>query len=478
MGASFGQGARPMLKILGPGSVYCDGLTRRSFLQVGGLAFGGGLTLPEILRAEAVAGIEASRRAIIMVVLPGGPPHQDTYDIKEDAPTEIRGEFRSIPTNVMGIRICELMPRVASIMDRLAVIRSLVGALDDHNVHQCITGWETHPQQDDSPRIPGYPKGGWPSIGSVISRIMGPKSPGVPPFISLGTKRDLSMTRASIGQPGYLGAAHAGFEPRGSSHADMQLSGVTLDRLSDRRRLRASLDRLHSEVDARGQMHGVDSFTRQALGILSSGALARAFDISTESESLRRRYLIEGGKAEKGSAKLLEQFLVARRLVQAGVRCVTLNFSRWPLDRESRGGYNWDWHSDNFNKARATLPLLDQGVYALVTDLEEQGLLDEVAVVVWGEFGRTPKINSGRGRDHWPQVASCLLAGGGMKMGQVIGSTTRLGDSAQDRPVHYREVFATLYRTLGIDANNTTLVDSDGRPHYLVDNRPVIQELV
>ena len=180
----------------------------------------------------------------------------------------------------------------------------------------------------------------------------------------------------------------------------------------------------------------------------------------------------------KGGPKLLEQFLVARRLVEAGARCVTLAFSPWPLERESRGGYNWDWHADNFNKARATLPLLDQGVAALVEDLGSRGLLEDVSVVVWGEFGRTPRINKNAGRDHWPAVSSCLLAGGGMRTGQIIGATNRLAEYAKDRPVHFREVFATLYGNLGIDAARTTLPDRQGRPHFLVDNRRPMRELI
>lgn len=470
-----------MLTILGQGSRYCDGITRRTFLQVGGLALGGA-SLPQILRGEAVNGgpvTPNSKKAIIMILLPGGCPHQDTVDLKMDAPQEIRGEFRPVSTNVPGINFCELLPRTATIMDKLVVVRSLVGALDDHNVHQVLTGWETHPQQDDSPRKAGYPKGGWPSIGSVVSKLLGTADRSVPAFVALARKRDMSMTRASIGQSGYLGPAHAGFEPFGSSRDNLILNGVTLERLHDRQRLFASLDNFRREVDADGSIRGMDSFTQQAFGILASRRLAEAFAIEKESPQLRKRYGITNPKDPvKGGGKLLEQFLYARRLVQAGARCVTLSFSRWPLDRESRGGFNWDWHSDNFNKARASLPLLDQGLHALITDLHEQGMLEDTAVVVWGEFGRTPKINGGRGRDHWPQVSSCILAGGGMKPGQVVGSTTRLGDSAKDRPVHYREVFATLYHLMGINANKTTITDTDGRPHYLVDNREPIHEIL
>jgi hypothetical protein len=468
-----------MLTILGQGGRYCDGLTRRTFLRVGGLALGG-MSLPQMLRAEAASGKGSSHKAIIMILLPGGAPHQDMVDLKPDAPSEIRGEFKPIKTNVRGIEISELMPRLATVMDKLAIVRSLVGAKDDHNIHQCLTGWESHPQQDDSPLIPGFPvNGGWPSIGSVISKVHGATQPGLPPFVSLGSRNATSMTRASMGQPGYLGTPHAGFEPFGQSRADMVLEGVTLERLADRRRLLASIDRFRRDADHSGAMDGLDAFTQQAFGVLTSSTLAQAFDLEQEDPKLRARYGITGGKVPaKGGPKLLEQFLIARRLVEAGVRCVTLSFSRWPLERESRGGYNWDWHTDNFNKARATVPLLDQGLAALIEDLDGRGLLDDVTVVVWGEFGRTPRINASAGRDHWPRVSSCILAGGGMRTGQVIGATNRLAEYAKDRPVHFRDVFATLYHNVGIDANATALTDRSGRSHYLVDNREPLPELV
>ena len=173
---------------------------------------------------------------------------------------------------------------------------------------------------------------------------------------------------------------------------------------------------------------------------------------------------------------MLDQFLLARRVIEAGARCVTLAFSRWPFGRMLQGDYNWDWHKDNFNEARGALPLFDLGMSALIRDLEERGLLDDVAVVAWGEFGRTPKINANAGRDHWPNVAGALLAGGGMRHGQVIGSTTRWGEEPHERPVHFRDVFATLYQRLGIDVATTQFEDLAGRPQYLVgDHRPVAE---
>jgi hypothetical protein len=488
-----------MLTIPGEKTRYCDGIHRRSFLRIGGLALGG-MSLPEVLRAESDAGIRSSNKAIIMILLPGGPPHLDMYDLKPDAPAEIRGEFKPIESNVPGIEVSELMPNVAKCMDKLAIIRSLYGGLDDHNLHQCLTGWESHPQQGDSTLVQGFPPGGWPSVGAAISKLKGVADSSVPPFISLSPPNAESMTRASLNQSGFLGVGHAGFEVNRrkrddvvyrsgtakeqvkrdeESAADIVLKGISLDRLGNRRALLGSLDRFRREADAAGVMDGMDSITRQAFGILTSSKLANALNFKSEDHALRKRYGIsDAATPQHGGPELIKQFLIARRLVEAGVRCVTLAFSQWPLERMSRGGFNWDWHSENFKNARDTVPMLDLGVCALVEDLAARGLDKDVSVVVWGEFGRSPKINSGAGRDHWPSVNSCLLAGGGMRMGQVIGSTNRLGEVPQDRPVHYREVFSTLYHNMGIDAQRATLTDLRGRPHYLVDQRKPIAELV
>jgi hypothetical protein len=276
------------------------------------------------------------------------------------------------------------------------------------------------------------------------------------------------MRWADSGQPGFLGVAHAPFKTQGDGRADMVLNGITLERLRDRRSLLASFDRFRRDSDAKGLMEGLDAFNRQAFGILTSSRLARALDLSEEDERVRDRY---GRGSEKnvadGGPKSLDQFLLARRLVEAGVRVVTLAFSRW------------DWHGGNFKRAREDMPMLDQGVTALVEDLRQRGLDKDVSVVVWGEFGRTPKINKDAGRDHWPKVSCALLAGGGMRTGQVIGATNKLGEYATERPVHFQEVLATVYHNMGIDVNTATVVDLNGRPRYLVDeNRQPLPELV
>lgn len=438
-----------MITLLGEGQGrFCDGISRRNFLRIGALSLGG-LALPEVLRAQAQSGA-LSKKAIIMIFLPGGPPHQDMFDLKTEAPSEIRGEFSPIRTNVSGIQICELMPRMAGMMDKLAIIRSMVGATTSHASFQCMTGHDPRGSQ---------PPGGWPAFGSVLSKLRGPMDPALPPYVGLAPKMG-HVPWSDPGKPGFLGPAHAPFLPNGDGKGDLILNGISLERLRDRRALLKSFDRFRRDADASGSMEGFDAFTQQAFGVLTSSRLAEALDLEREDPKLRDRYG-RGTAANQldGGPKLLDQFLLARRLVEAGVRCVTLAFSRW------------DWHSDNFKRGREDMPMLDQGVTALVEDLHQRGLDKDVSVIVWGEFGRTPKINPQGGRDHWPQVSCALLACGGMRTGQVIGSTDRLGAEAKDRPVHFQEVFATLYQNLGIDISKVTVPDLSGRPRYLVESQ-------
>ncbi|HEV8377712.1 MAG TPA: DUF1501 domain-containing protein [Tepidisphaeraceae bacterium] len=447
-----------MLTIYGPkpnNSGFCDGVSRRSFLKIGALGLGG-LTLPQLLQAEAAGGVKMGHKAVIMIFLPGGPSHQDMFDLKMDAPSEIRGEFKPIETNVSGIQICEHLPKVAKLMDKMAIIRSIVGCNGDHYAVQCLTG-RTHQNM---------PPGGWPSLGAVLSKVQGPVNKYIPPFIGLSPKMG-HMPWADAGTAGFLGVSHAPFKPDGAGKQDMVLNGVTLDRLADRRALLTGFDKLRRDIDGSGLMEGVDTFYQQAFGMLTSSKLLEALDLKNEDQKIVERY----GKGDPknrddGGPKLMEHFLIARRLVEAGARCVTLAFSRW------------DHHGDNFGALRQDLPLLDQGLSALLEDLHQRGLEKDVSVVVWGEFGRTPTINKEAGRDHWPRVSCALLAGGGMKLGQVIGKTDRLGGEATERPVQFGEVFATLYHNLGIDPNKTTVKDLSGRPQYLVDGHLPMKELV
>jgi len=445
-----------MLTIYGNKSRFCDGISRRNFLKIGALSLGG-FSLPQLLRAEAQSGIRKSHKAVIMIFLPGGPSHQDMFDLKLDAPAEIRGEFKPIKTKVPGIQICEHMPRIAAVMDKLTIIRSIVGARDNHDAFQCQTGHLTSPQ----------PPGGWPALGSVVSKLQGPVDNAVPAFVGLAPKMG-HVPWSDPGKPGFLGIAHAPFKPDGAGKADMVLNDVTLDRLADRKALLNGFDNFRRDVDASGLMEGLDAFNQQAFGVLTSSKLLDALDLQKEDKRIVERY----GKGDPknrddGGPKLMEHFLMARRLVEAGARCVTLAFSRW------------DHHGDNFGALRQDLPLLDQGLSALIEDLHQRGLDKDVSVVVWGEFGRTPTINKDGGRDHWPRVSCALLAGGGMKTGQVIGATDRLGGEASERPVRFGEVFATLYRNMGIDVSKVTIPDLSGRPQYLVEGScEVMPELV
>lgn len=431
-----------------PAGGFCDGVSRRNFLKIGGLAMGG-LSLPDVLRAEAQQGTRKPHKAVIMVFLPGGPSHQDIFDLKMDAPSELRGEFKPIPTNVSGIQICEQLPKLAKMMDKCTLIRSMSDCDGSHDAFQCLTGRNSKRQ----------PPGGWPSMGSVVSRLSGAVDPAVPAFVGLAPKMG-HMPWARTGEPGFLGVAHAPFQPnRGGGTEDMSLNGVTLERLGDRKALLRSFDQFRRDVDASGLMGGIDIFNEQAVSVLTSSKLLDALDLTKEDPRLVERY----GKGiaecrDDGGPRLTEHFLAARRLVEAGARVVTLAFSRW------------DYHSNNFGQLREDLPLLDRGLSALITDLHERGMDKDVSVVVWGEFGRTPVINAKGGRDHWPRVSCALLAGGGMRHGQVIGATDKIGAEASERPVAFGEVFATLYHNLGIDVTKTTLSDFAGRPQYLVEN--------
>ena len=469
-----------MLTIAGRQSRFCDGISRRSWMQIGALGLGG-LALPEILRGESGPGKAGQAKGIIMVLLPGGPSHLDMYDLKPNAPIEIRGEFQPISTSVPGIEICELMPRLAANAKQLTFLRSLMGFKNDHNTHWCSTGWESHPPMPSSPIVPGYPPGDWPSLGAVLSKQFGPRVTGVPPTVDLSPVDPDArfIMRTDPGQCGYLGAAHSGFQVQAVDRKNIMLNGASLNRLSNRRALLNGFDQFRKDVDRANSADGIDEFHKQAFEVLTSPSLAEALDLSREDAATKNRYGLDGQyPSEREGKTLLDQFLLARRVIEAGARCVTLAFSRWPFGRMLQGDFNWDWHRDNFNEARGALPLFDLGLSTLIEDLSDRGLLDEIAVVAWGEFGRTPKINANAGRDHWPNVAGGLLAGGGMKTGQVIGSTTRLGEEPLNRPVHFREVFATLYRQLGIDVGTAQFNDLAGRPQYLVDNQRPMPELI
>jgi uncharacterized protein DUF1501 len=456
-----------MLTIRGRGQQYCDRVTRRSFLKIGGFTFGSmaSLSLADLLRAEAATGKRLGHKAVINIFLAGGPPHQDMWDIKTEAPSDIRGEFKPIKTNVAGIQIGEVFPKIAAMMDRFAVIRSVVGSDGDHDGYQCLSGWTRRAKNVT---------GGYPAIGPVLWKTQGPIDRAVPPAIGLAAPTQ-HMEWSEPGGPGYLGPAYAPFRPNPVSNqgitngsSDIRLDGITLERLQDRRRLLLSLDSLRRRVESSLDLRAQDAAAEAAFDMLASSKVADALDLSKESPKTRERY--GDGKPYKfqydGAPTVNEHLLIARRLVEAGCRSVTLSYGRW------------DSHGDNFGLVRDHGAKLDQCLTALVQDLEERGMLQDVTVVVWGEFGRTPQINKDAGRDHWPTVSCALLAGGGMKVGQVIGSTDRMGAYPDDRPVHVQEVVATVYHNLGIDLETTQLLDQAGRPQYLLEQRQPIRELV
>jgi hypothetical protein len=446
-----------MLTVSGRPQKLCDGVSRRSFLKIGAFAFGATqFTLADVLRAEESLG-KTSHKAVINIFLGGGPPHQDMWEIKTEAPSEIRGEFQPINTAVPGIQIGECFPKIAALADKFAFLRSVVGARGGHDAIQCTTGRDQQAFKA---------MGGWPSMGSLLSRMQGPVDPSVPPFVGLAAPTQ-HRPWSDSGAPGFLGTPFQAFRPEGDGMADMKLAGINQDQLGDRKRLLGSFDRMRREMDVNAGMRGADAATERALGVLTSSRLIDALDVSKEPDRVRERY--GDGKPYKfqfdGAPTCNDQFLMARRLVEAGARCVTLSYGRW------------DSHSKNFDLVRDHGAKLDQGLTALVEDLDARGMLNDVAVIAWGEFGRTPKVNGQAGRDHWPQVSCAILAGGGLRTGQAIGSTNRLGEYAATRPVAFGDVFATLWHALGVDPETTTINDPQGRPQHLVEGK-VIRELV
>ncbi len=432
--------------------LYLGHPTRRDFFRAGGLGVGG-LTLADLLRSDARANPERRPKSIIYVVLNGGPSHIDLYDLKPDAPAEYRGPFKPIATSLTGVRICELMPLQAKLMDRLALLRGVKSVENDHFLSEVYSGL---------PRGAGKR----PAFGSVLSRLTGERST-MPPYVSLNRA---TSDQFEFEKPHYAGAHHAPFRPFGEAIDDLAPTKA-LDRLQDRKTLLQSFDTFRRELDERAS--GLDRFQSRAFDIVTSARVRDAFDLTREPAKLRAAYT--GGQYPHQTVKSLlypwpgEQFLLARRLVEAGVRVVTLR----PADWDHHGGPE----SDIFAAFKLMLPALDRSLHALLTDLEVRGLTDDVLVVVLGEFGRSPKIEPGPGRDHWADAGCVLLYGGGLKMGQVIGETDARAERAKVGKLTFENVFATMYHVLGIDPA-TTLPDFNGRPQFLLDDREPIRELI
>jgi Protein of unknown function (DUF1501) len=434
-------------------------VSRRHFLRGAGLGLGG-LMLGDLLRLRAED--KAPRaRSVIMVLLIGGPSHIDMYDMKPDAPVEIRGDFKPIKTNVPGMEICEHMPRQARLADKLTIVRNMKFTGDNHSGEQLTTGWRA----DNNARLIR------PAHGAVVSFLREKERGGpapVPSYVLLSPPMaDGPVFRDEFG-PFYAGPAHRAFTPTGPAFDDLALApGMTHERLGERKKLLGVFDTVRRDLDARAELAGMDRFTAQAFEMLTSSRTRTALDISQEPDRVREKYGIRGPNAARAA-----RWLQARRLVEAGVPVV--NF-------RAAGQEDWDTHTGNFSGLRQSLlPTLDQGLSALVSDLHDRGLDKDVAVVVWGEMGRTPKVSkdrAGGGRDHWHDSSFAVLAGGGWPMGQVIGKTDAWASAAVGTPYTPQNVLATLYGHLGIDPT-TTLMDYTGRPQPLLDDCTPIKELL
>ncbi|HVL14794.1 MAG TPA: DUF1501 domain-containing protein [Gemmata sp.] len=436
------------------------GRTRRDFLRVGALGLAG-LTLPDVLRLRAASGSSAATpRAVIMVCLAGGPSHLDMYDMKPDAPADYRGEFRPVRSNVPSFDLCEHMPLQATIADRLALVRTVQFVEPmQHELEEVYTGFPKASRR--------------PSFGAVVSKFRGADAK-LPSYVSL----DYSTTTREYESPQYLGAAHRPLQHAGNAGVrNLSLAaGVSPAKLGDRRELLRQFDNLRRGLDAAPGGAEMDAFTARALDIITSPKARDAFDLSKEPEKVRARY---GGKDDKyiyvgtkaDSPWEGHKFLLARRLVEAGVPVVTLRVASW----DHHGNVVSSAGGTIFKSLRTALPLLDRSIHALVTDLRDRGLDREVVVLVWGEFGRTPKVVQA-GRDHWPDAGFALFAGA-VKTGQVVGQTDARGERPKTRAVTAENVLGTVYHALGIDYRQT-VPDFTGRPMQLLDQGEPIRELV
>lgn len=439
---------------------------RRSFLRAGALTLGG-LTLGDVLRLRAESPARSRPKSIIMIHLSGGPSHLDMYDMKPDAPAEYRGEFRPIATNVPGMDICELMPQQARIADKFTILRGVQLA----HLHTANEFYSGYPWQE-SPRavVPGEAQR--PSLGAIVSKVRGAAS-AIPPYVSLDNNADWERAY-------YLGAEHEPFRFGGNSApeslANMGRSQtVDASRFDDRATLLHSFDALRRNLDATPAVTALDAIQSRALEIVMSGAVREAFEVEREPQSVRDRYgerpfTVRSQDCQKNYHQQRHPgrgLLQARRLIEAGVSVVTYCI------------HNWDTHRYNFETLRAVLPHLDQALTALICDLDERGLLDDVAVVMGGEFGRTPRIGDIQpdGRSHWPEAGFLWVAGGGLRTGQVIGQTDARGERVIGEPIRMQHVLATMYRVLGIDPA-LTFRDFNGRPQYVLEDRHVVAGLV
>ncbi|HEV3342204.1 MAG TPA: DUF1501 domain-containing protein [Pirellulales bacterium] len=433
-----------------------DRINRRNFLRVGSLALGG-LTLADLLRLRAAAGpAQARPKSVVMIHLSGGPSHLDTYDMKPLAPAEYRGEFAPIATNVPGIEICELMPMQARLADKFAILRGAqIANLHTGNMFYSGFPWQETPRAS----VPGEARR--PALGSVVSRLRpGPKE--VPPYVSVENQFDWERAY-------YLGVEHEPVRVGGSSPREAidnlgRHREITVARLDERHRLLDDLDVARRDLELDQAARGIDRFQQKALDIITSTRVRDAFDVEKEAKETRERY---GQGPYRHGPHPGRSLLLARRLIEAGVSVVTV------------GVYGWDTHSHNFSSLREMLPVLDRALHSLMSDLMERGMLDDVMIVMGGEFGRTPRIGDQTpdGRGHWPEAGMLWVAGGGLRTGQIIGATDARGEAVVGSPVGMKSVLATVYRVLGIDPA-TTVVDYNGRPQVILDEGEPLSALL
>ena len=448
---------------------YCDGLTRRSFVQLGvaGMASAG---LADVLRAKAHSAESRGKKetSAILIWLDGGPGHLDMYDMKPDAPSEIRGLWRPIPTNVPGIEVTELFPKQAKVADKFSIVRSLHHDTGDHFAggHRMLTTKDMNVSGAQN-------TGKFPGIGSIIARERGSRHPSMPSYVAVPYAASIGLV------PGYFGANFLGvqydpFQPGGDpNQANYQVQnlnlapGMNINRLESRRELNRTLDQIPRAAERNGLFTAMDRFDQDAFDFVSGARARRAFDIGQEDPRLRDKY----GRHNWGQSTLL-----ARRLVEAGSTFVTVHYGGWDHHWNLKEGM------DNY------LPMVDSAVSSLLTDLDERGMLDTTLVILCGEFSRTPKMNDGGnggpagsmgtpGRDHWGNSMFCLLAGGGIKNGQIVGSTDKNGTRPATRPVQPTHIHSTIYNCLGIDPH-ISVIDHAGRPNPVLEDTTPIHELL
>ena len=438
--------------------------SRRSFLKAGVLG-AGGLTLAELLRIESKADTHsAQKRSVIILWMRGGPSHIDMWDPKPDAPPEYRGEFGTIPTKITSVHLGDLLPMCAKIMDKWSIVRSLNHLDAGHSSGDqiCFTGYPSGPNPDENIM---------PSCGSVVAKQLGHLSPQLPAYVMI--PRMVPGTG-----PAYLGVANKPFETGVDPAAAGPFrvpnfappEGVTLERIGERRQLLGGFDLIRRELDSTGQMDALDRFNLRAWEMLTSPAARDAFDLDKEPQAVRERYgfmpaFDPGASNRCGSPAWSQRILLARRLIEAGVRLVTVDL-RW-----------WDTHVKGFESLKlGFLPRFDRAYSALIEDLEARGLLESTLVIAWGEFGRTPRVNADAGRDHYPNVFSAALAGGPVKGGRVVGESDGRGAFPKANPKSPQDVLATMYRFLGVDTT-AQYVDGSGRPHPVLPFGNAIEEL-